>query len=448
LVIDLAKSSPISPARLAAFEILLRVEEGAYASILLNSKEAALDVLDRGLTHELVMGVLRWQLWLDRLIEYYSGRKASDLDLAIRVILHLGLYQLRFLSRIPDSAAVNESVNLAKFARLRSAVPFVNAVLRRATREPQVDPANGINDPIERIAVNTSHPAWLIDRWSKAFGMEETEKFARANNEPAPVAFRVVSTRADEAAVLESLRQAGGVLTRSKIANGGWRITGAGSLLSQLVNRGEVYIQDEASQLVAEVLGAESGHRVLDLCAAPGSKTTQIADHALDSASVFAGDLHEHRLRTVVSAAKLQGLRNIQTVTLNALQLLPFVEGSFDRVLVDAPCSGTGTLRRNPEIRWRISPADIDDLSARQKQLLQNAARAVKPGGRLVYSTCSVETDENEDVREAFLENNRSFDPVNIGIESLVTSTGAARTWPQKHGTDGFFITVFERKSD
>jgi len=445
-VIDLAKSSSISPARLAAFEILLRVEEGAYASILLNSKEEELGTLDRGLTHELVMGVLRWQLWLDRLIEYYSGRKVTDLDLAIRVVLRLGLYQLRFLGRIPDSAAVNESVNLAKFARLRSAVPFVNAVLRRATREPDVDPANEIEDPIEKIAVNTSHPAWLIERWSKAFGGEEAERFAQANNEPAPVAFRVVNSRADEVAILEQLSQAGGVLTASKIAIGAWRIDGAGSLLSQLVNRGEVYVQDEASQLVAQVLGAEPGHRVLDLCAAPGSKTTLIADRALDSASVFAGDFYEHRLRTLVSSSELQGLRNIQTVNLNGLQPLPFAERSFDRVLVDAPCSGTGTLRRNPEIRWRISPADIDDLSVRQKQLLENAAHAVKPGGRLVYSTCSVETDENEEVRQAFLENNELFRPANLEVDpSLATSSGAARTWPQKHGTDGFFIAVFYR---
>ncbi len=445
-MIDLAKSSSISPARLAAFEILVRVEEGAYASVLLNSKEEHLGTLDRGLTHELVMGVLRWQLWLDKLIEYYSGRKVSDLDLAIRVLLRLGLYQLRFLSRIPDSAAVNESVNLAKFARLRSAAPFVNAVLRRATREPEVDPAKGIDDPIERIAVKTSHPAWLIERWSKAFGDEEAERFAHANNEPAPIAFRVVNTRADETAVLEQLSQAGGVLTRSKIATGAWRIEGAGSLLSQLVNKGEAYIQDEASQLVAQVLGAEPGHRVLDLCAAPGSKTTQIADRALDSASVFAGDYYEHRLRNLVSSSELQGLRSIKTVNLNGLQPLPFAEHAFDRVLVDAPCSGTGTLRRNPEIRWRISPDDIDDLSARQKQLLQNAVCAVKPGGRLVYSTCSVETDENEEVTKAFLENNELFRPVNLEVDpSLTTSSGAARTWPQKHGTDGFFISAFYR---
>ncbi len=446
MVIDLAKPSPISPARLAALEILLRVEEGAYASILLNSREEELSNLDRSLTHELVMGVLRWQLWLDRLIELYSARKISDLDPAIRIILRLGLYQLRFLSRIPDSAAVNESVNLVKRARLRSAAPFVNAVLRRATREPGVDPAAGIEDPLERVAVDTSHPQWLIERWSNSFGTEEARRFAKANNEAAPVAFRVVHTRADEAEVLTQLREAGAELKSSTIARDAWRITGAGNLLSQLVGAGVVYIQDEASQLVSEVLDAGTGCRVLDLCAAPGSKTTQIADGTSDSARLVAADLHEHRLRTLISTARAQGLRNIQTVALNGLQPLPFAEATFDRVLVDAPCSGTGTLRRNPEIRWRISPGDIEDLSTRQKQLLQNAARALKPGGRLVYSTCSVEPDENEDVRQAFLENNRSFEAVELDINpSLVSSTGTVRTWPQKEGTDGFFIAAFYR---
>ncbi|MEK6281644.1 MAG: 16S rRNA (cytosine(967)-C(5))-methyltransferase RsmB [Acidobacteriota bacterium] len=443
------KSSSVSPARLAAFEILLRVEEGAYASVLLTAREDQLNNLDRGLCHELVMGVLRRQLWLDRLIEYYSDRKPSDLDIAIRVILRLGLYQMRFLSRIPDSAAVNESVNLVKFARLRSAGGLVNAVLRRATRERDVDPASWIENPIERISVNTSHPLWLIERWSKSLGSAEAEKFARANNESAPVAFRVVNTRAEESEVLEQLRLAGGNLSRSRVAHSAWRITGAPGLLAQLAAIGQVYIQDEASQLVPRVLNAKAGDRVLDLCAAPGGKTTQIADSTLDSATIVAADLHTHRLKTLVSTAKLHGLHNIQTVTLNALQPLPLTDSSFDRVLVDAPCSGTGTLRRNPEIRWRISPADIQDLSARQKQLLQNAASAVKSGGRLVYSTCSIETDENEAVREAFLENNKPFRPVHLDIDSsLVTASGAARTWPQRDGTDGFFISVFERNSD
>jgi 16S rRNA (cytosine967-C5)-methyltransferase len=451
LAIALVKSNSVSPARLAAFEILQRVEEGAYASVLLASKEEGMKPRDRALCHELVMGVLRRQLWLDRLIEHYANRQVAELDVAVRNVLRLGLYQLRFLSRVPASAAVNESVNLVHFARLRSAGVLVNAVLRRAVREPEVDPTTNIHDPIERIAVATSHPPWLIERWSKLFGPEETEAFAQANNEPAPVAFRVVNNRATEAEVFGRLQESGAELVPSRIAKHAWRMTGAGSLLAELVAEGQVYLQDEASQLVAEVLDVKPGQRVLDLCAAPGSKTTLVADRWLDSAAksivIVASDLYEHRLRTVVSAAKLQGLKSIQCVALDGRRPLPLAERSFDRVLVDAPCSGTGTLRRNPEIRWRISPADIKDLSGRQKQLLFNAAPVVKPGGRLIYSTCSVEPDENEDVVEAFLENNQTFRSVQLPLSSsLITSSGAARTWPQREGTDGFFIYAFERK--
>jgi 16S rRNA (cytosine967-C5)-methyltransferase len=192
---------------------------------------------------------------------------------------------------------------------------------------------------------------------------------------------------------------------------------------------------------------------MLDLCAAPGSKTTQIADRSLNAAGlgaiVIASDLHEHRLRTLVSAAKLQGLGNIRCLALDGLQALPLREAAFDRVLVDAPCSGTGTLRRNPEIRWRISPADIEDMRGRQTRLLANAARAVKPGGRLIYSTCSVEPDENEAVVKTFLENHENFSLGELQLDpTLLTSSGMARTWPQREGTDGFFICALERKGE
>ena len=443
------KSNSVSPARLAAFEILLRVEEGAYASVLLAFREAELTPADRALCHELVMGVLRRRLWLDCLIEYYAKRKIKDLDVAVRLILQLGLYQLRFLSRVPPSAAVNESVNLVHFARLRSAGSLVNAVLRRATREPEADPTSNVQDPFERLAIATSHPVWLLERWSDAFGAEKAEAFAHANNEPAPVAFRVVRNRAEEGEVCERLRGSGAELVPSKIARGAWRITGAGSLLAEFAAEGKVYLQDEASQLVAAVLDAKPGQRVLDLCAAPGSKTTQIADITRDEATIIAADIHAHRLRTVVSSAKLHGLNGIHCVGLDGLEPLPFPEGSFDCVLVDAPCSGTGTLRRNPEIRWRISPADIEDLAGRQRKLLSRAARVVKSGGRLVYSTCSVEIDENEAVVQTFLENNQSFGRVALPLDaSLLTSSGAARTWPHREGTDGFFVSAFERKGE
>jgi 16S rRNA (cytosine967-C5)-methyltransferase len=448
-VSDLVKFSSISPARIAAFEILQRVEEGAFAAILLAARAEELSPPDRALCYELVMGVLRRQLWLDHLIEYYASRKVADLDVAIRLILRLGLYQLRFLSRVPASAAVNDSVNLVKLARLRSASGLVNAVLRRAARELDVDPSSNIDNPLGRLAVTTSHPAWLIERWSSAFGSDIAEAFARSNNEPAPVSFRVVKNRAREEDVIDRLRAAGALPVPSNIARGGWRTTGASTLLSELVAGGEIYLQDEASQLVAEVLDAQPAQLVLDLCAAPGSKATQIADRAGDQALIVASDLHPHRLRTVSLAAKTHGLNSLRLLALNGLQPLPFAEKTFDCVLVDAPCTGTGTLRRNPEIRWRITPADIRDLSARQTQLLMNAAETVKSGGRLVYSTCSVETEENEDVRQLFLENRQDFRPVELQINSaLLTSAGAARTWPHRDGTDGFFICAFERKND
>ena len=441
------KSNSVSPARLTAFEILRRVGEGAYASVLLASREDELSPPDRALCHELVMGVLRRQLWLDRLIEHYANRKVAVLDDSVRIILRIGLYQLRFLSRVPASAAVNESVNLVHFARLRSAGSFVNAVLRRATREPEIDPTSDIHDPLENLSVATSHPQWLIERWSKAFGSAEAEALAHANNEPAPVAFRVVKSRALEADVCEALRAAGAQLLPSKVAPGAWRVTGAGILFAGFVTAGKVYVQDEASQLVGLQLDVQPGQCVLDLCAAPGSKTTHIAGLSLDSAVIVAADLHEHRLRTLVSAAEIQGLGSIRCLALDGLQPLPFPDGTFDCVLVDAPCSGTGTLRRNPEIRWRISPADIEDLARRQKQLLFNAARVVRPGGRLIYSTCSVERDENEDVVQTFLENNETFRLTALTLnDALKTSLGKGRTWPQRQGTDGFFISAFERK--
>jgi 16S rRNA (cytosine967-C5)-methyltransferase len=447
LAIGLVKTNSVSPARLAAFEILLRVEGGAYASILLAQKEPGLEPRDRALCHELVMGVLRWQLWLDRLAEYFTKRPTDDLDVAIRLILRLGLYQLRFLSRVPVSAIVNESVNLVRRARLRSAGALVNAVLRRAAREPEVDPAQDITNPVERLAVVTSHPVWLIERWTNAFGNEEAEAFARANNQAAPIAFRVVNQRTSEDDVIAKLRASGGQLEPSKIAKHAWRITGRGRLLAELLAGGLVYIQDEASQMAAQVLDAQTGERVLDLCAAPGSKTTQIADGMKGSGTVIASDLHAHRLQTVRDTAKLHDSPNIQCLVLNGLEQLPLKENSFDRVLVDEPCSGTGTLRRNPEIRWRISADDIDQLSFRQKQLLLNASRVVKPGGRLVYSTCSVEPEENELVVQTFLENNINFALVDLPFGNALTIQGTVRTWPQHQDTDGFFVASFKRNS-
>jgi len=443
------RDASASPARLAAFDVLRRVEEeSAFASVLLAAREEALRPNDRSLCHELVMGVLRRQLWLDYLIAHYANRAVERLDLPVRVALRLGLYQLRFLSRIPASAAVNESVKLMRIARLRSAESLVNAVLRRAAREPEYDPLTGIADPVEKVAVETSHPLWLIQRWNNAFGRDEATAFARANNEAPPVAFRVVNQRREASEVIGALRSAGASLSPSQIAPGAWRVTGAADLLRESARTGRIYIQDEASQLAARVVEARADDRVLDVCAAPGSKTTQLADLAGDCALVVAGDLHEHRLRTLNKISATHGLNSIRCVIFDGLRDLPFRDSTFDRVLVDAPCSGTGTLRRNPEIRWRISTGDIEALAARQGSILRNASRTVKAGGRLVYSTCSVEPEENEQVVAEFLEQSDDFRQVALPLNpSLITASGAARIWPHRYGADGFFIAAFERRN-
>jgi 16S rRNA (cytosine967-C5)-methyltransferase len=437
-----------SPARRAAFQILRRVElEGAYASVLLAGLDPEMREDDRALCHELVLGVLRRQLGLDRLIEHFAKRSIDKIDLPMKLALRLGLYQLRFLSRIPPSAAVNESVNLVRAAGLRSAAGFANAVLRHATREPDYDPAAEVESPAEKLAIETSHPLWLIERWSSAFGLRETEALARANNEPAPVAFRLTQRRKDVTQIIKELETEGAQVSPSKLAPGAWRVTGAGGAVRELTRAGLIYLQDEASQLVAHLLDAQPGDRVLDVCAAPGSKTTHVAALALQS-WIIAGDLHAHRLRTLSELARRQGADNIAPIACDATHRLPFADASLDRVLVDAPCSGTGTLRRHPEIRWRLNPANVVELSAKQISILGNAAALVRPGGRLIYSTCALEPEEDEMVVERFANEHHEFAVVRLAAANdLQTETGAIRTWPHRHDADGFFVAAFERRA-
>jgi 16S rRNA (cytosine967-C5)-methyltransferase len=432
----LAKIKEISPARLAAFNILKQVETGAFSSILLAAEEPRLQPLDRALCHELVLGVLRWQLLLDKIVEHFAKRRIESLDPAVRIALRLGLYQLRFLTRIPASAAVNESVSLVRHARLSSATGFVNALLRRAIREPNYDPESEVSDPIEKISIRTSHPQWLIERWANQFGLGDAEAFAEANNIVPPTAFRVVRVRANEAEVLERLITAGATVEASHVAKGAWRVSGVTSQVRELSAAGQIYLQDEASQHVAEVLDVKPRERALDLCAAPGGKTTLMADRAKDNAVIVAADRSAARLETIVATSNLHGLKSIKPLLLDAGEKLPFSSNLFDKVLLDAPCSGTGTLRRNPEIRWRLADDDIRVFAKNQKQFLGNAAEVVKLQGRLVYSTCSVERHENEEVIEEFVARDKRF--------KLLTTE---RTWPQVHGCDGFFIAQFERHS-
>jgi 16S rRNA (cytosine967-C5)-methyltransferase len=435
----------VSVARRSAFEILRRVEtESAFASVLLATLDPNMREDDRALCHELVLGILRRKLWLDRVIEHFAERSFGKLDLSVRLALELGLYQLRFLTRIPPSAAVNESVNLVRASREKSAAGFVNAVLRHATREPNYDPASGVNDQAERLSIETSHPVWLVTRWIDTFGFEEAAEFARANNETPPTAFRATA-RANHDEVIDELRAESAELITSRISPNAWRVKGASNVVRKLVDHGAIYMQDEASQLLAHALEAQPGSRVLDVTAAPGSKATHIATLA-PQANVIAGDIHSHRARTLQRLAAKQGV-SIHVILHDATKPLPFPSDSFDRVLLDAPCSGTGTLRRNPEIRYRLNAKDIAELSHQQRSMISNAASVLRRSGRLIYSTCSVEPEENERVVEDFLATHAEFVRVDpSGPRELVTSDGYVRTWPHRDGCDGFFIACLERR--
>ena len=441
----------VSPARSAAFDILNRVErENAYASVLIAAlPELNLSREDRSLAQELVLGVLRWRLSLDTLIERFSERSIERFDIPVLIALRLGLYQLRNLSRVPPSAAVNESVKLVKRARIASAAPLVNAVLRKAAIRTQEPAGYMITDPIDAEAVELSHPRWMLERWSRAFGKDETTLLAVANNSAPALAFRVNPLRAPAETVLSVLIEEGVGFRESRVAGGAYLVeSGPSEIVVDAARAGEIYIQDEASQLVAILVGAQRGHRILDLCAAPGSKTSHIALLAGDNASIIACDFHHHRLANIRAVCHRLGIKSVDAVTLDGTKPLPFISGGdlFDRVLVDAPCSGTGTLRGNPEIKWRLTQNDILRLADLQVSLLKRGASAVAINGRLVYSTCSLEDEENEEVVQRFLDDVDSFDVVDPNApKDLITDEQFVRTYPHRNGTDGFFAAVLER---
>ena len=442
-------TTSISPARQAAFDALCRVEaDEAYASVLLAAlPKSGLSRDDRALATEITLGVLRRQKTLDHLIERYSGRPVDRLDLPVLVALRIGLYQLRHLSRIPPSASVNESVNLVKMARVRSAAGLVNAVLRGAATRINDSVGDGIVDPIERLSVEVSHPRWLLERWIARFGQADAEALSAANNQSPPQAFRINGLRERSAGVLGRLDAQGRSAQSSRYVPGARIVEGRmPPLLIEAAEEGLIYFQDEASQLITLLLDPKPGDRVLDLCAAPGSKTSHIASLTNNQSEIVACDIHQHRLTTVRSTCNRLGVAGVELVALDGESDLPFTrEVKFDLVLVDAPCTGTGTLRRNPEIKWRLRPDDPGRMSKVQLALMNGAARALSVGGRLVYSTCSIEPEENEAVIGAFLETHPQFRLVRPNAHPDLIEGSLVKTYPHRHGMDGFVAAVLER---
>jgi len=442
----------VSPARAAAFDILLRVEqEGSYASELLHSSHCTdLTAADHGLATELVMGVLRWRSSLDATIAEVSSQSLARLDLEVLTALRLGAYQLGWLDRIPARAAIHESVELVKRARKRSAAPFANAVLRRLAESlvslsartqllASADPA--------ALATASAHPSWLVHRWVSQFGLDLARRICIYDQ-----SIPLTTIRLRAASAEEELRGEGIQLAPGDFLDNARRVISGDVTKTRAFVESRIAIQDEASQLAAALVGR--GSRILDCCAAPGGKTWAMADRNPE-ATIVAVELHWHRaelLRKRVLAS------NVQVISADVREL-PVGE-LFDRVLVDAPCSGTGTIARNPEIKWRLTPEDLVDLSARQLAILRSAMKQVARGGRLVYSSCSLEREEDELVIEEALRANPSFRFLNIQSrietlqregEFLTKETSSLihgsylRTIPGVHDCDGFFVGLLER---
>lgn len=427
----------ISPARAAAYDILLRIErERAFSSALLPIFENDLAPSDRSLCHALVLGTLRRQLYLDRIIDELAAAKKIDLE--VRLSLRLALYQLYYLDKVPPHAAINESVNLVGRARKMSAKGFANAILRRA---PKDVPTFSYPDEVERTSIETSHPRWLIEKWVRVIGLDRASALANANNEIPNIAFRVIGR--PDSSDLEIIRS----FPRSDETEDCYLAPAGDRRLFDLANRGLIYVQDEASQMTARAVDVPEGGSFLDVCAAPGGKTGLIGLRTLSRTKVFAaGDLHRSRVEFLRDNCRRQGVGPVSIIQLDAERSLPFCEAAFDTVLVDAPCSGTGTIRSNPEIRYHLGPDDFAALASKQLSILRRASNLVRPGGSLIYSTCSVEIEENEDVCRRFLASTPGFRAVRPNMpEKFVTGALYARTWPQRDRMDGFFVAGFAR---
>jgi len=440
---------PVSPARAAAFDILLRVEQqDAYASELLHSQRLdRLSLADRALTTEIVMGVLRWRSRLDSAIAAQSSRSLARLDPQVLTALRIAAYQLLYLSRVPARAAITESVDLVKRARKLSAAPFANAVLRKlAQAKPDSIAGETIGAKIEFLAHEFAHPEWLVERWAGHLGIENTEAICRHDQH-----IPATSIRLDDAEIAQELESERIELAPGALLASARTVTRGDITQTRGYREGRVLIQDEASQLVAALVG--TGSRILDCCAAPGSKTAAIASRN-PKAEIVAVELHPHRaelLRRRVRAA------NVQVLTADATH--PPLNGGFDRVLADVPCSGTGTLARNPEIKWRLKPKDLNDLHAKQLAILRAALQQLAPDGRAVYSTCSLEPEENQSVVEEVLEGDSRFTLLDCRLElerlGSELATGELdslldgkylRTIPGVGPYDGFFAALIEAK--
>lgn len=440
--------------RKTAVQILNRIDEkGAFAEPLLDdalSRDRAFAGHDRKLLTQLVYGTLRMRGRLDWIIGRLYRGDAARMDTALLNILRTGLYQMIFTDRIPDFAAVDEAVEIAKVLHPAGA-GLVNAVLREALRQGTgIGFPDPVKDPVHHISVVHSHPRWLVEKWVDLLGMDETIELCRAGNETPPLTVRAnrLKMRRDELG--KALVREGCRVQPTVFSPDGLIVHLPGPVRGlRHFREGYFLIQDEASQLIACLLAPVPGERILDVCSGSGIKTTHLAGIMENKGRIVALDVHGGKLRALGALAARLGVNIVETLEGDArLDPGDAFREAFDRVLVDAPCSGLGTLRRNPEIKWRLTPGHLQTFPPLQREILGRCSRYVKRGGILVYSTCTIAAEENEEVVRSFLGGNgdfRQIRPAAAVDERLIGEGGFFRTCPHRHGTDGFFGAVMMR---
>ena len=445
-----------APARIAAYHALraIAADRSDLPAALATSRQHLPDERDRALAAEIVTGTLRWQRSLDYLIAHFAKRALSKIDPEVVSILRLSLYQLLHLDRVPASAVVDDAVDLTRGARKPSASGFVNAVLRNTLRQRtrlpfprRPEDAADRQTALEYLAVTQSHPDWLVRRWLDRYGFDATERWVRFNNETPSLTIRANTLRLTRDELAATLSRDGVEGEPTRYAPDGLVVTEGNPL--RRPPDGSFFVQDEASQLVALAVGAQPGDRILDLCASPGGKTTAMAAAMGDTGAVIACDVRGRRVRLLRDTVRTSGAAHVHVVHVATRGELPFA-AVFDRVLVDAPCSGLGTVRRDPDIKWRRHEGDLPALVDDQVALLARAATVVKPGGRLVYATCSSEPEENEGVVDLFLSRQTDFALADLrNVAQLPVDTidarGLMRTLPFAHRLEAFFAAALQR---
>jgi len=446
------KRSLYSGPRGLAVKILNRVERtDSYLDKVLDNelKTQELGDLDKGLLTELSHGVLRWQNRLDWVLNGFSHGNFSKSEINVKNTLRVALYQILFLDRIPPAAAVNEGVEFIKRIRGEKPAGLVNAVLRNIIRN-----RDGIRyppeeeDPVQYLAVFYSHPSWMVRRWVARLGAEETKKLLVAGNERPVLSLRINKLKVEPGLFLRMLDQQKIEYTGSSHIDYFVKVKSLARIGEMdLFRNGMFTVQDESAALPSLLLAPQPGDRVLDLCAAPGGKTTNLAEMMKNEGEVVAIDKYEAKLHLIKASCERLGLRN---VNLRAADALTLDELAADRILLDAPCSGLGVLAKKPDIKWKRDVGDIAKLASIQSEMLDNAARLLKPEGVLVYSTCTMEPEENQDVVRAFLQRHPEFrveSAAHYVSHDLVNPEGFVETFPHRHAMDGSFAARLVKSS-